>query len=77
MNPDTERLLNRSRGGSLGLGLDWSCGPQLASVKGVIFYGSSGNFTNASSLELLRLVKEIPRFLVPFKYLPTCLHASR
>ena len=77
MNPDIERLLKRSRGGAFGLGFDWSCGPQLASVNGVIFVGSSGNLTKASSLELRPLVNEMPRYLVPFRYRPTCLHASK
>ena len=77
MNPEIDRLLKRSRGGLSGFGLDWSCGPQLASVKGVICVGSSGNLTKTSSAEFLLLVKEMPKCFVPFKYFPACLHALR
>jgi len=35
-------------GGSFGLGTDWSCGPQFASVRGVSWDGSVGNLTKDS-----------------------------
>ena len=36
MNPESDCDLKSSNGGSFGLGFNWSCGPQLASMNGVI-----------------------------------------
>ena len=45
-NPDMDLLLKSSRCGVLpSLGTDASCGPQFASVKGVVDSGSMGNLT--------------------------------
>ena len=65
MKPDRERLLKSSSGGSFGFGFDWSWGPQLASVKGVVVWGSIRNFTKEDKLLLMRLWNAIPMDLVP------------
>ena len=47
INPESDRVLKRSRGGAFFVGLDWSWGPQLASVNGVIDVVLTGNLTKA------------------------------
>ena len=68
--PAIERVLNRSSliGGAFGAGTDWSCEPQLASVSGVMIFGSSGNLTKDSIFELFLLENSMPRSAVPFRY---------
>ena len=74
--PDILRDLKSSNSCGLdGLGIDWSCGPQLASVMAVIRCESIGNLTWELSVALSWLEKVIPKVRVPFKYLMTCLAA--
>ena len=49
------------------LDTDWSCGPQLASVRGTMLAGSNGNWRKDSISALLQLENLIPRWLVPFR----------
>jgi len=77
MKPEMERDLKISMGGSDGFGLDWSWGPQFASVKGVIVLLERGNLKKELRVEFLRLWKEMPRCFVPLRYLRTRLAASR
>ena len=62
-----ERDLKRATAGSFGRGLDWSWGPQLASVKGVRVLGERGNLMNELRTSLRRLWKEMPRCLLPLR----------
>eukprot|EP00957_Ditylum_brightwellii_P080051 6087993-Ditylum_brightwellii.AAC.1 len=59
MKPDMERALNRSSSGGVlpGFGFDWSCGSQLALVKGVVVLGESGKWRNESRCSFRRLEK--------------------
>ena len=76
-NPEMDLDLKRSSSSCLfGFGFEASWGPQLASVKGVSFEGSMGNLTKDSSEVESRLENRMPRFLVPLRYLMTCLAAS-
>jgi hypothetical protein len=68
MYPEIDRDLNSSSSLCVDV-LDWSCGPQFASVKGVVAFGSTGNFTNDSIELFLLLWNAIPRFLVPLSVL--------
>ena len=77
IKPDIDRLLKSSRGGSFGFDFDWSWGPQLASVKGVMDLGLIENLANASNLKLRLLVNSIPRCLVPLRQQPPYLNVSR
>ena len=76
MKPESDRDLKSLSGGSFGLGLDWSCGPQLASVNGVIVWFGRGNFINASIFGFFVLWNAIPSVFVPFRYLMIRLAAS-
>ena len=76
-NPEMDLDLKRSSSSCLfGFGFEASWGPQFASVKGVSLEGSMGNLTNDSSDLQSRLENRMPRFLVPLRYLMTCLAAS-
>ena len=68
--PAIERVLKRSSsiGAAFGAGTDWSCGPQLALVNGVMIFGLSGNWTKDSIFELFLLENSMPRSEVPFRY---------
>ena len=68
MNPESDHDLKSCNGGSFGLGFDLSCGPQLASVNGVIVWVWRGNFMNASIFGFTVLWNAIPRVLVPFRW---------
>ena len=69
-NPAIERVLNRSSsiGGASGAGIDWFCGPQLASVNGVMIDGFRGNWTKDSIFESFLLENSIPRSDLPLRY---------
>lgn len=69
--------LKRSTAGSLPFGFDWSCGPQLASQKGVIVLLGIGNLTKDVTLSALFVLNEMPSSLVPLRYRMTVLAASR
>jgi hypothetical protein len=56
-----------SIGGSLGLGIDASCGPQFASENGSILLGAMGNFTKDSRDELMLLLNVMPKLEVPLR----------
>jgi len=68
--PAMERDLKRSRkiGGSSGCGTDWSCGPQLESVRAVRESGSKGNLTKDSSADEDLLENLMPRSAVSMRY---------
>ena len=69
--PAIERVLKRSSsiGEASGEGTDWSCGPHLALVNGVMIDGFRGNWTKDSIFELFLLENWIPRSDVPLTYL--------
>ena len=71
-NPERDRDLNSARGGSLPLGLLWSCGPQLASHCVSQRLVAKGNLTKASTSEFPCLENFMPQSLHPFKYLKRC-----
>ena len=64
-----ERALNRSSSGGVFpcFGLDWSCGPQLASVNGVVVLGEIGKWRNDSRCSLGQLEKVMPKSFVPLR----------
>ena len=75
--PESDLDLNGSRVlVSCGLGFDWSCGPQLASVRDVTWVVGRGNFRNELISALAVVVNSMPCSLVPFKYLMTLFAAS-
>ena len=76
MNPERDLDLNSSNGWSSGLGFDWSCGPQLASVNGVMIWVWRGNLMNASIFGFIVLWKAILRVLVTFRHQMMCFAAS-
>ena len=78
-NPDIERALKRSSSGGclLGWGLDWSWGPQSASVNGVVDFGQTGKWRKDSRCSLGLLEKVRPRSLVPLIYLMAYFAALR
>ena len=72
-----ERVTCRSTGsgGSWGLGIDWSCDPQFASVIAWILE-CIGKWTKDWRESLESLWKAIPRDFVPLMYLMMCLAAA-
>ena len=72
-NPDKERDLNRSSSGFgfPSFGVDWSCGPQFASVSDTIVVGSMGNFTKEFKSDRSVLLNTMPSVFVPLRYLMT------
>lgn len=77
IKPEIERDLNNSISGNgwLSLGLDWSCGPQFASQMPLMPWGS-GKLRNDCNFVDARVLNEILRFLVPFRYFMTRRAAS-
>jgi len=63
-------VLNRSSSirGASESGTDWSCGPQLALVNGLMIDGLRGNWTKDSVIELFLLENWIPRSDVTLRY---------
>ena len=55
--------------------VDWSCGPQFASVSPV--RDVIGNWTYDESSELLSMLNDIPLSMVPFRYRSICLQWFR
>ena len=66
-NPDNDRDLNNSSGLSFGLGVDCSCGPQIASANGVTVVGAVGNLMNDCSSVFGAEWNAIPNVLVPLR----------
>ena len=67
--PAMEQDLKRSRkiGGTSGWGTDWSCRPQLESVRALRVSGSKGNLMKDSSSEVDLLENLIPRSAVSMR----------
>ena len=75
MKPERDHDWNNGRSVVVFLLVDWSCGPQFASVSPV--RDSIGKWTYEASSELLSILNDIPLSIVPFRYLSMCLQWFR
>ena len=75
IKPERDREWNNGRSVVVVLLVDWSCGPQFASVSPV--RDSMGKCTYDASSELLSILNDIPFSIGPFRYLSICLQWLR